>query len=36
MVALGLVDIAVISPAAFVIGAVVGYVIRARYNGERR
>lgn len=34
MLALSLVDVVVISPGAFMIGVVVGYVIRARYNGK--
>lgn len=31
---LGLVDVAIIAPSAFIIGGIVGYVIRARYNGK--
>jgi hypothetical protein len=27
-------DVIIISPAAFVIGVLIGYVIRARYNGK--
>lgn len=32
MLYLSLVDVAVIAPAALVIGVVIGYVIRARYG----
>jgi hypothetical protein len=27
-------DIIIVSPAAFAIGVIVGYVIRARFNGK--
>lgn len=34
LLGLTLVDVVTIAPGAFVIGGVVGYVIRARYNGK--
>lgn len=33
--ALTITDVIVISPGAFVVGGVVGYIIRARYNGGK-
>lgn len=27
-------DVIIVAPGAFVVGAVVGYIIRARYNGR--
>ena len=28
------VDVIIIAPGAFVLGAIIGYIIRAKYNGK--